>query len=131
VMNVEASPNVTYVLSGPQTFLPLASGFEHARVPLVNGLRALPSSSSTLALQSNMARCSNTTSFPSVGSAGHAKGRCKPCAFFHVKGCENGTLCKFCHLCDPGEKKRRAKDKLMKKRKAMQSASTQQHIVIN
>lgn len=46
---------------------------------------------------------------PSLGSAAHRDGDCKPCAFLHKKGCENGRMCKFCHLCEPGEKKRRAK----------------------
>eukprot|EP00403_Amphidinium_massartii_P032099 CAMPEP_0178438082 /NCGR_PEP_ID=MMETSP0689_2-20121128/35373_1 /TAXON_ID=160604 /ORGANISM="Amphidinium massartii, Strain CS-259" /LENGTH=227 /DNA_ID=CAMNT_0020060401 /DNA_START=78 /DNA_END=761 /DNA_ORIENTATION=+ len=49
---------------------------------------------------------------PSVGSAGHAAGTCKPCAFFHTKGCRHGTQCEFCHLCDEGEKKRRRRDKV-------------------
>lgn len=44
---------------------------------------------------------------PSVGSLGHKTGRCKPCAFFHTRGCENGMSCVFCHLCPPGEKQRR------------------------
>lgn len=44
-----------------------------------------------------------------VGSAGHHFGTCKPCAFFHTKGCEGGFDCKFCHLCPLGEKKRRRK----------------------
>lgn len=48
---------------------------------------------------------------PSVGSKGHGSGECKPCAFLHVKGCDNGAMCKFCHLCDAGEKKRRQKAK--------------------
>ena len=48
---------------------------------------------------------------PSVGSAGHAFGTCKPCGFFYAKGCLNGTACSFCHLCDRGEKKRRQKQK--------------------
>jgi hypothetical protein len=48
---------------------------------------------------------------PSVGSAGHHMGNCKPCAFFHNKGCQSGGSCPFCHLCDPGEKKRRQKEK--------------------
>ena len=26
-----------------------------------------------------------------------------------VEGCDNGAVCKFCHLCEPGEKKRRQK----------------------
>merc|ERR1712151_94240 len=49
---------------------------------------------------------------PSVGSGGHAAGRCKPCAFIYNKGCGNGIECEFCHLCPPGEKKRRHKEKL-------------------
>lgn len=48
---------------------------------------------------------------PSVGSAGHAFGTCKPCGFFYAKGCLNGATCSFCHLCDRGEKKRRQKQK--------------------
>jgi hypothetical protein len=48
---------------------------------------------------------------PTVGSADHASGACKPCAFLYTRGCENGTNCNFCHLCPPGEKKRRQKEK--------------------
>jgi len=48
---------------------------------------------------------------PTVGSAGHHLGNCKPCAFFHTKGCGNGVQCPFCHLCPPDEKRRRQKDK--------------------
>merc|ERR1712176_554044 len=43
---------------------------------------------------------------PSVGSAGHRAGDCKPCAFFYTKGCSNGTNCTFCHLCGPDEKRK-------------------------
>jgi len=47
---------------------------------------------------------------PSIGSAYHYSGRCKPCVFFHcANGCENGHACLHCHLCAPGEKKRRRK----------------------
>lgn len=49
---------------------------------------------------------------PTVGSAGHRSGNCKPCAFAHTKGCENGANCAFCHLCGPGEKKRRQKQRV-------------------
>merc|ERR1719203_1115339 len=48
---------------------------------------------------------------PSLGSAGHSTGSCKPCAFLHTKGCEKGPACQFCHLCDAGEKKRRRREK--------------------
>merc|ERR1719310_1993737 len=48
---------------------------------------------------------------PSIGSQGHRLGSCKPCAFVHTKGCSNGATCIYCHLCQPGEKKRRTKEK--------------------
>jgi len=48
---------------------------------------------------------------PTLGSAGHLLGNCRPCAFYHTKGCGNGTQCPFCHICPPGEKKRRQKGK--------------------
>lgn len=49
--------------------------------------------------------------YPTVGSQAHQFGTCTPCAFVYTKGCSNGVLCPFCHLCDVGERKRRAKDK--------------------
>jgi hypothetical protein len=49
--------------------------------------------------------------FTSRGSFLHYRGDCKPCAFLHTKGCENGFECPFCHICDPGEKKKRMKDR--------------------
>lgn len=52
-----------------------------------------------------------TLELPSIGSQGHGRGDCKPCAFLHTKGCDNGAMCKFCHICDAGEKKRRQKEK--------------------
>lgn len=52
---------------------------------------------------------------PTAGSAGHRFGGCKPCAFAHTKGCENGVNCQFCHLCEPGEKKRRQKQKVVRR----------------
>lgn len=48
---------------------------------------------------------------PSVGSLGHHINRCKPCAFVGKTGCSNGVQCNFCHMCAPGEKKRRRKEK--------------------
>lgn len=49
---------------------------------------------------------------PSVGSASHGHGHCKPCAFLHTKGCDNGVNCPFCHLCELGEKKKRRKERM-------------------
>mmetsp|Transcript_117564 Transcript_117564/g.374593 ORF Transcript_117564/g.374593 Transcript_117564/m.374593 type:complete len:123 (-) Transcript_117564:91-459(-) len=57
----------------------------------------------------------------SAGSAAHAVGRCKPCAFFHTKGCESGPECRFCHVCQPDERKRRRKEKLEQRQTAHQA----------
>lgn len=43
----------------------------------------------------------------SVGSRFHDSGRCKPCAFFHTKGCQSAASCLFCHRCPAHEKQRR------------------------
>jgi hypothetical protein len=44
----------------------------------------------------------------SLGSAAHATGACKPCAWFwKPQGCQNGNLCRHCHACPPGELKAR------------------------
>lgn len=61
---------------------------------------------------------------PTVGSQAHFFGTCRPCAFFYTKGCGNGVLCSFCHLCDEGERKRRAKDKRVAKRVTVWSDPT-------
>lgn len=56
----------------------------------------------------------------SVGSMAHDAGKCKPCAFFYTKGCENGFDCEFCHICEPGEKKKRRKEKIDNRRSMRQ-----------
>uniref|UniRef100_A0A0G4GAX8 C3H1-type domain-containing protein n=1 Tax=Chromera velia CCMP2878 TaxID=1169474 RepID=A0A0G4GAX8_9ALVE len=43
--------------------------------------------------------------FLSVGSREHAAGTCRPCVFYHSKGCRNGVECPFCH--EDHEKKKR------------------------
>lgn len=44
----------------------------------------------------------------------HIRGECSPCAYFFgkVDGCRQGLDCSFCHLCVPGEVKRRKKEKV-------------------
>jgi len=42
---------------------------------------------------------------PSLGSASHSLGTCKPCAFVS-RGCRAGADCVFCHLCPPSDRKR-------------------------
>lgn len=64
-----------------------------------------------------------TPELPSVGSAGHATGTCKPCAYFaHSRGCANGVQCPFCHLCPPGELKRRQKEMRSTRPRTQQSS---------
>jgi len=53
-----------------------------------------------------------SSEMPTVGSSGHNVGMCKPCAFFHTRGCGNGVQCTFCHLCPPDEKRKRQKEKV-------------------
>jgi len=48
----------------------------------------------------------------SVGSANHATGQCRPCAWFWKPGgCQNGKECLHCHLCPPGELQRKKKER--------------------
>mmetsp|Transcript_102029 Transcript_102029/g.160955 ORF Transcript_102029/g.160955 Transcript_102029/m.160955 type:complete len:221 (+) Transcript_102029:76-738(+) len=56
----------------------------------------------------------------SKGSELHELGRCRPCVFFHTKGCKSGVDCRFCHICPCGEKMRRKKEKT-KHRKFMRA----------
>lgn len=60
----------------------------------------------------------------SVGSKAHSAGRCKPCAFFHKQGCQNGSDCLFCHRCPPHEKQRRkrVRRKMIRDRMMRQAA---------
>merc|ERR1719254_120442 len=62
-------------------------------------------------LPEGLAALLGTPELPSLGSVGHDQGECKPCAFFTSKGCKSGSQCPFCHKCEPGEKKRRQKEK--------------------
>merc|ERR1719231_1755474 len=73
--------------------------FAHFQAPLAPELQAPVPPAPPAPLGS--ARC------PTVGSAKHFCGGCKPCAFFHTKGCESGINCEFCHVCGPNEKKKR------------------------
>jgi hypothetical protein len=62
---------------------------------------------------------------PTVGSVGHYLHKCKPCAFVYKKGCTNGTECQFCHLCEPGEKRRRQQGLLEKRRRQQRGRRSQ------
>jgi hypothetical protein len=52
--------------------------------------------------------------FPSVGSVGHFKGICRPCAWEPKPGgCSKEKSCTFCHLCEEGEVKKRKKQRIL------------------
>lgn len=71
----------------------------------------------TLRLADALEPVLGSASLPTVGSAGHHFRKCKPCAFaWKESGCQSGASCKFCHLCDPTEKKHRRKAKLQLRR---------------
>merc|ERR1719336_2352747 len=67
---------------------------------------------------------------PSMGSAGHHLGRCKPCAFVGTKGCNSATECQFCHLCEPGEKQRRKKKKRAAVKAARQAQDAEENVQV-
>jgi len=53
-----------------------------------------------------------SSELPTRGSLGHRVGTCKPCAFaWKETGCANGVECPFCHLCGPGERRLRKKER--------------------
>jgi len=67
----------------------------------------------------------------SVGSAGHSRGDCKPCAFLDSKkGCFAGLNCVYCHACDGQEKKRRQKERRKMLSSMRRLQQSQQEIVI-
>jgi len=74
------------------------------------------------ALASNAAL--GSPELPTIGSLEHWTGNCKPCAFFHKRGCSNGVECSFCHLCDSSEKKRRQKEKVQQLREMRRQGVT-------
>jgi len=50
---------------------------------------------------------------PSIGSASHGTGGCRPCAWYwKPDGCQNGENCMHCHMCPAGEIKTRKKARL-------------------
>jgi len=67
------------------------------------------------------AESESTTALPSMGSALHAGGTCKPCAFFHSKGCKGGPRCMFCHLCGPEARRQRRREKIESRQAARQA----------
>mmetsp|Transcript_5170 Transcript_5170/g.9338 ORF Transcript_5170/g.9338 Transcript_5170/m.9338 type:complete len:135 (+) Transcript_5170:150-554(+) len=69
------------------------------------------------AQQQRQAQAEDSLRLPSVGSLSHDAGTCKPCVFLFKEGCNSGKNCSFCHLCPPGEKKRRKKERRTRTKK--------------
>ncbi|CAE7938608.1 Lipk [Symbiodinium necroappetens] len=97
----------------------------HAEKPKIPGLRqrsgsenSTESGASGSAEGSAKSAVLGSPELPSRGSALHAWRACKPCAFVFQEGCQNKEQCDFCHLCEPGERKRRKKERRLAKREA-------------
>jgi len=88
------------------------SGQSVVAISASSGPRGMSSNAFAAAASGDASVVATPPILPSAGSARHSAGQCKPCAFFNTKGCENDSNCKFCHLCEPGEKQRRRKQKM-------------------
>lgn len=54
---------------------------------------------------------------PSIGSAGHANGECRPCTHsWRPQGCSKGWSCTYCHLCGEDELKQKKREKIVRLR---------------
>jgi len=66
----------------------------------------------------------------SVGSALHATGACRPCAWFYKPaGCANGSECRHCHSCPEGAIRERRKTKVaqLKKQVSQEQELSMEH----
>ncbi|CAJ1382037.1 unnamed protein product [Effrenium voratum] len=57
----------------------------------------------TLQLHSMLEESAPRDDCPSIGSAAHSLGLCKPCDFKCRSSCRFGYECMFCHICGPAE----------------------------
>jgi len=91
---------------------------------LPGSLRALSVGSDPpldLGAQVDQAGIDQAGHLPSLGSALHKVGSCKPCLFMHTtSGCPNGAFCDFCHLIHRKEKARPCKGKRDRCKKLLQ-----------
>jgi len=51
---------------------------------------------------------------PTWGSILHSTGRCRPCLFAE-RGCRNGEICRFCHICPSARRTRATEEKIKQK----------------
>jgi len=70
------------------------------------------------------ARCEAAPEYPSVGSALHSLGKCRPCDFINrTDTCRAGANCRFCHICGPMAVKERRKQRRSQIRAIRQAAA--------
>jgi len=119
---------------GPQTEMPEATATRPpAAVQVVDTPSAAELTAQSTALSAAQSTGQTRTELvpgspemPSRGSALHHLLACKPCAFVARGACQSNADCEFCHLCKPGERKRRRKAWLKTKRETeAQLAETQ------
>eukprot|EP00439_Symbiodinium_sp_Y106_P080839 s755_g19.t1 len=87
-------------------------GMESAstRSPTEISMPASPSSQSPCVLELQ-AMLEDPVPFPSIGSAKHYIGLCKPCDFSCRSSCRFGYECAFCHICGPTQSRQWKKQK--------------------
>jgi len=117
----EPQPLRRAITTGPQSFMTTvaaatgfwaAPGYAAAAAPIENFNAPQPMPRVLMLSEALPEPSLGSNEMPTVGSAGHNIGTCKPCAFFHTRGCGNGLQCSFCHLCPPDEKRKRQKEKV-------------------
>lgn len=117
-----SSGSTSVACSAAATSSPVATSSRPTSISLAAALAL-----DTLVTRQNAVPELGAPDLPSLGSAFHSIGDCKPCAFvWRPEGCSTGMDCQFCHLCDKGEKKQRAKEKrrVVRMRQAMSRGLT-------
>lgn len=95
--------------------------------PAAAGILAAPhqeASGAAVVRRSNIPGPLPLDGVPNFGSLKHGSLEgCNPCAFLHkaAHGCQKGVNCPYCHLCPPGELKRRKKEKVAKMKAAAEA----------
>lgn len=113
-----ATPPATPPPRAPPRVLKLEDAIQTPQAPL-NPPRLMASTAEAMSTTPML----GSSGVPTRGSAEHALGRCKPCAFVFKEGCQSGVDCMFCHLCPLGEKKRRKKERKAVRRAPMAASS--------
>lgn len=116
-------PYPVSALSDPRYILPQTVSLAQAAT-LAQDRR--PSKEQDLDEEKQVVRLAEGLGMTSLGSKDHGTGRCRPCGFLYkdANGCQNGADCPFCHMCPPGEIKRRKKEKTQWRRMVARQDNT-------